>query len=94
MGLRVDVVGNDTLTSMMTVLCQSVSKGLQSGISLDWYVEQFAFTRFEPAGPVQLHPRLKNCTSIVDLVFRHLAIQYLGLDDLAHVPADLSTTDK
>lgn len=94
LGLRVDVVGNDTLTSMMNCLCRSVSKGLQSGIDLSWYVEQFTFVRFEPAGQVQLHPRLKNCTSLVDLVFRHLAIQYLGRDDLAHVPAQLSDTDR
>ena len=52
---------------------------------LDEYVEAFTFTRFEPAGLVQGNDAIKNATSILDYVFRELAISYLGRHDLAHV---------
>jgi ribonucleoside-diphosphate reductase alpha chain len=68
----------------------AISLGLQYGVPLEEYVEAFTFTRFEPAGLVQGNDAIKNATSILDYVFRELAISYLGRNDLAHVsPEDL-----
>jgi ribonucleoside-diphosphate reductase alpha chain len=65
------------------------SKALQYGVPLEELVDTFTFTRFEPAGPVEGHDHIKNCTSLLDLIFRTLGISYLGLNDLAHIkPAD------
>src|SRR6185503_19389946 len=69
----------------------SISLGLQYGVPLDEYVEAFTFTRFEPAGMVMGNDRIKNATSILDYVFRELAVSYLDRDDLAHVPAEANT---
>ena len=66
----------------------AISLGLQYGVPLDEYVEAFTFTRFEPAGLVQGNDTIKNATSILDYIFRELAVSYLGRNDLAHV--DLS----
>ena len=63
----------------------SVSLGLQYGVPLEEYVEAFIFTKFEPAGMVAGNDAIKNATSILDYVFRELAISYLGRSDLAHV---------
>jgi ribonucleoside-diphosphate reductase alpha chain len=63
----------------------SVSLGLQYGVPLEEYVDAFTFTKFEPAGMVQGNDAIKNATSILDYVFRELAISYLGRHDLAHV---------
>jgi len=68
----------------------AVSLGLQYGVPLEEYVEAFTFTRFEPAGPVQGNDAIKQATSILDYIFRELAIAYLGRTDLAHVePHDI-----
>ncbi|MCX7899891.1 MAG: vitamin B12-dependent ribonucleotide reductase, partial [Methylocystis sp.] len=61
---------------------------LQYGVPLEEYVDAFTFTRFEPAGPVQGNDAIKNATSILDYVFRELAVSYLGRNDLAHVSPD------
>ena len=71
--------------SMMNCFAMSVSIGLQYGVPLATYVEQFTFTRFEPQGIVEGHPYVKMSTSIVDYLFRSLAVEYLGRYDLAHV---------
>jgi len=63
----------------------AISLGLQYGVPLEEYVDAFTFTRFEPAGFVQGNDAIKNATSILDYVFRELAISYLGRSDLAHV---------
>jgi ribonucleoside-diphosphate reductase alpha chain len=63
----------------------AISVGLQYGVPLDEYVDAFTFTRFEPAGFVQGNDAIKNATSILDYVFRELAISYLGRNELAHV---------
>ncbi len=73
--------------SLMNCFSIAISLGLQYGVPLDDLVNKFTFMRFEPNGPVQNHARIKNATSIVDMIFRELAITYLGRDDLAHVPA-------
>jgi ribonucleoside-diphosphate reductase alpha chain len=71
--------------SLMNNFAIAISLGLQYGVPLDEYVEAFTFTRFEPAGFVQGNDAIKNATSILDYVFRELAISYLGRHDLAHV---------
>jgi ribonucleoside-diphosphate reductase alpha chain len=63
----------------------AISIGLQYGVPLDEFVEAFTFTRFEPAGMVTGNEAIKNATSILDYVFRELAVSYLGRHDLAHV---------
>ena len=73
---------------MMNNFAIAISLGLQYGVPLDEYVEAFTFTRFEPAGMVMGNDRIKNATSILDYVFRELAVSYLDRDDLAHVPAE------
>ncbi len=76
--------------AMMNNFAIAVSLGLQYGVPLEEYVEAFTFTRFEPAGPVQGNDTIKQATSILDYIFRELAVSYLGRTDLAHVdPADI-----
>ncbi|TIU72883.1 MAG: vitamin B12-dependent ribonucleotide reductase, partial [Mesorhizobium sp.] len=71
--------------AMMNNFAIAISLGLQYGVPLDEYVEAFTFTKFEPAGMVQGNDAIKNATSILDYVFRELAVSYLGRHDLAHV---------
>ena len=73
--------------SLMNNFAIAISVGLQYGVPLEEYVDAFTFTRFEPAGLVQGNDAIKNATSILDYVFRELAISYLGRNDLAHVDA-------
>lgn len=76
--------------SLMNNFAIAISVGLQYGVPLEEYVDAFTFTRFEPAGFVQGNDAIKNATSILDYVFRELAISYLGRNDLAHVdPSDI-----
>ena len=76
--------------SLMNNFAIAISLGLQYGVPLEEYVDAFTFTRFEPAGLVQGNDAIKNATSILDYVFRELAISYVGRNDLAHVqPEDL-----
>jgi ribonucleoside-diphosphate reductase alpha chain len=70
----------------MNCLSMAVSIGLQYGVPLETFVEQFTFTRFEPQGLVEGHPNIKMATSIVDYLFRVLGLEYLQRYDLAHVP--------
>jgi len=75
--------------SLMNNFAIAISIGLQYGVPLDEFVEAFTFTRFEPAGMVTGNEAIKNATSILDYVFRELAVSYLGRHDLAHViPGD------
>ncbi len=71
--------------SLMNNFAIAISLGLQYGVPLEEYVEAFTFTRFEPAGFVQGNDAIKNATSVLDYVFRELAISYLARTDLAHV---------
>jgi ribonucleoside-diphosphate reductase alpha chain len=73
------------LRSLLNNFAIAVSLGLQYGVPLDEYVDAFTFTRFEPAGPVQGNDSIKYATSILDYVFRELAVSYLSRFDLAHV---------
>ncbi len=71
--------------SLMNNFAIAISLGLQYGVPLDEYVDAFTFTRFEPAGIVQGNDTIKNATSILDYIFRELAVSYLERHDLAHV---------
>ena len=74
----------------MNCFAIAISLGLQYGVPLEEFVDAYVFTRFEPNGSVQGHPRIKMSTSIIDYIFRELAVTYLGRNDLAHVnPEDL-----
>jgi ribonucleoside-diphosphate reductase alpha chain len=76
--------------SLMNNFAIAISLGLQYGVPLEEFVEAFTFTRFEPSGIVEGNETIKMATSILDYIFRELAISYLGRSDLAHVePADL-----
>ncbi|MGU3398843.1 vitamin B12-dependent ribonucleotide reductase [Brucellaceae bacterium D45D] len=79
--------------AMMNNFAIAVSLGLQYGVPLEEYVEAFTFTKFEPAGMVIGNDAIKTATSIIDYVFRELAVSYLGRNDLAHVDtSDFSNT--
>ncbi len=79
--------------SLMNNFAIAISIGLQYGVPLEEYVDAFTFTRFEPAGPVQGNDRIKMATSLLDYIFRELAISYLGRNDLAHVTSDDTLPD-
>jgi ribonucleoside-diphosphate reductase alpha chain len=70
--------------SLMNNFAIAVSIGLQYGVPLEEYVDAFTFTRFEPSGLVEGNEAIKMSTSILDYIFRELAISYLGRNDLAH----------
>lgn len=77
--------------SLMHNFAMAISIGLQYGVPLEEYVDAFVFTRFDPSGPVSGNDTIKMATSILDYIFRELAISYLGRTDLAHVePGDLA----
>jgi ribonucleoside-diphosphate reductase alpha chain len=74
--------------SLMNNFAIAISIGLQYGVPLEEFVEAFTFTRFEPSGMVQGNDTIKMATSILDYIFRELAVSYLGRNDLAHVEPD------
>ncbi|MEN8193030.1 MAG: vitamin B12-dependent ribonucleotide reductase, partial [Bacteroidota bacterium] len=71
--------------SLLNNFAIAISLGLQHGVPLEEFVDAFIFTRFEPSGPVSGHKRIKMSTSVIDYIFRELAVTYLGREDLAHV---------
>jgi ribonucleoside-diphosphate reductase alpha chain len=73
------------LRSIINNFAIAVSLGLQYGVPLEEYVDAFTFTRFEPSGPVQGNDSIKYATSMLDYIFRELAVSYLDRFDLAHV---------
>jgi len=76
--------------SLMHNFAMAISIGLQYGVPLEEFVEAFTFTRFEPSGMVEGNDTIKMATSILDYIFRELAITYLGRHDLAHVKPTMS----
>ena len=77
--------------SLMNNFAIAISIALQYGVPLEEFVEAYTFTRFEPAGMVKGNDTIKMATSILDYLFRELAVSYLGRNDLAHVePGDLA----
>ncbi|MEP2027780.1 MAG: vitamin B12-dependent ribonucleotide reductase [Paracoccaceae bacterium] len=79
--------------AMMNNFAIAVSVGLQYGVPLEEFVDAFTFTKFEPAGMVQGNDSIKNATSILDYIFRELAVSYLDRTDLAHVKPEGAAFD-
>ncbi len=79
--------------AMMNNFAIAVSVGLQYGVPLEEFVDAFTFTKFEPAGMVQGNDSIKSATSILDYIFRELAVSYLDRTDLAHVQPEGASFD-
>lgn len=76
--------------SLLNCFAIAISLGLQHGVPLEEFVDAFVFTRFEPSGVITGHNRIKMATSVIDYIFRELAVTYLGRNDLSHVDDDNS----
>ncbi len=74
--------------SLLNSFAIAISLGLQHGVPLEEFVDAFVFTRFDPSGIVTGNKRIKMSTSVIDYIFRELAVTYLGRNDLAHVNED------
>ena len=83
----------ELVKAMMNNFAIAISLGLQYGVPLDEYVDAFLDTKFEPSGNVIGNDRILSASSILDYVFRELAISYLGKEDLAHTPSIASSKD-
>jgi ribonucleoside-diphosphate reductase alpha chain len=83
----------ELVKAMMNNFAIAISLGLQYGVPLDEYVDAFIDTKFEPSGNVGGNDRILSASSILDYVFRELAISYLGREELAHTPSIASTSD-
>ena len=83
----------ELVKAMMNNFAIAISLGLQYGVPLDEYVDAFIDTKFEPSGNVVGNDRILSASSILDYVFRELAISYLGKEELAHTPSIASTKD-
>ena len=81
----------ELVKAMMNNFAIAISLGLQYGVPLDEYVDAFIDTKFEPSGNVVGNDRILSASSILDYVFRELAISYLGKEDLAHTPSIVSS---
>jgi ribonucleoside-diphosphate reductase alpha chain len=79
--------------SLMNNFAIAVSLGLQYGVPLEEFVDAYVFTRFDPSGTVEGNDQIRHATSILDYIFRELAISYLGRADLAHVDPSESAVD-
>jgi len=88
----------ELVKALMNNFAIAVSLGLQYGVPLDEFVSAFIGTKFEPSGKVNGNDRILSASSILDYIFRELAISYLNREDLAHTPSignlDLSSTDE
>ena len=81
----------ELVKAMMNNFAIAISLGLQYGVPLDEYVDAFIDTKFEPSGNVIGNDRILSASSILDYVFRELAISYLGKEELAHTPSIVSS---
>ena len=77
----------ELVKSLMNNFAIAISLGLQYGVPLDEFVDAFIETKFEPSGEITGNDRILNASSILDYIFRELAISYLGREDLAHTPS-------
>ena len=85
----------ELVKALMNNFAIAISLGLQYGVPLDEFVDAFIETKFEPSGEIKGNDRILNASSILDYIFRELAISYLGREDLAHTPSiSKSTSDK
>ena len=82
----------ELVKALMNNFAIAISLGLQYGVPLDEFVDAFIDTKFEPSGKIEGNDRILSATSILDYVFRELAISYLGKEELAHTPSIASTT--
>ena len=82
----------ELVKAMMNNSAIAISLGLQYGVPLEEYVDAFIDTKFEPSGKVDGNDRILSATSILDYVFRELAISYLGKENLAHTPSIVNAT--
>ena len=83
----------ELVKSLMNNFAIAISLGLQYGVPLEEYVDAFINTKFEPSGKVKGNDRILSASSILDYLFRELAISYLGREDLAHTPS-IKKTDQ
>jgi len=85
----------ELVKALMNNFAIAISLGLQYGVPLDEFVDAFIETKFEPSGEIKGNDRILNASSILDYIFRELAISYLGREDLAHTPSiNKSSGDK
>ena len=88
----------ELVKSLMNNFAIAISLGLQYGVPLEEYVDAFIDTKFEPSGKIAGNDRILSATSILDYIFRELAISYLNREDLAHTPSikktDLGTEEE
>jgi len=85
----------ELVKALMNNFAIAISLGLQYGVPLDEFVDAFIETKFEPSGEIKGNDRILNASSILDYIFRELAISYLGREDLAHTPSiNKNTNDK
>jgi ribonucleoside-diphosphate reductase alpha chain len=83
----------ELVKALMNNFAIAISLGLQYGVPLDEFVDAFIETKFEPSGEIKGNDRILSASSILDYIFRELAISYLGREDLAHTPSINRTTD-
>jgi ribonucleoside-diphosphate reductase alpha chain len=85
----------ELVKALMNNFAIAISLGLQYGVPLDEFVDAFIETKFEPSGEIKGNDRILSASSILDYIFRELAISYLGREDLAHTPSiNKQTSDK
>ena len=85
----------ELVKALMNNFAIAISLGLQYGVPLEEFVDAFIETKFEPSGEIKGNDRILNASSILDYIFRELAISYLGREDLAHTPSiNKITNDK
>jgi len=77
--------------SLLNCFATSISLGLQHGVPLEEFVDAFVFTRFEPSGIVSGNEKIKMATSVIDYIFRELAVTYLGRNDLSHADTEIKS---
>jgi len=83
----------ELVKALMNNFAIAISLGLQYGVPLDEFIDAFIETKFEPSGEIKGNDRILNASSILDYIFRELAISYLGREDLAHTPSITKTTN-
>ena len=83
----------ELVKALMNNFAIAISLGLQYGVPLDEFVDAFVDTKFEPSGTVEGNDRILSATSILDYVFRELAISYLGKEEMAHTPSIVNTRE-
>jgi len=84
----------ELVKALMNNFAIAISLGLQYGVPLDEFVDAFIETKFEPSGEIKGNDRILNASSILDYIFRELAISYLGREDLAHTPSISKSSDE